>query len=250
MYQARPSALRPGEHAAETIDREGKAMNPSKERSTSRLPEPAPIDADNRRLAQRILGSGQGARTTVVVVGDLTNGDLVRAAATGSEPAWEALVDRFATLVWSVTRTYRLDHHTAKDVSQEVWSRLAFHIETIREPDRIAGWLATTARREAQRAGMRADRERPTTAPDHLSCVDPDPAIVGVLRAEEDRAVLASFDRLDDRCRLLLRLLFAEPKLTYEEIGDTIGVPIGSIGPTRARCLAKLQRELEAEAYE
>ncbi len=183
-------------------------------------------------------------------MGDVTSGDLVRAALAGSEPAWEELVDRFAPLVWSIARAHRLDRASAKDVSQEVWSRLAQRVGTIREPDRIAGWLATTARNEAIRALNKADRERPDDRIADALPPSADPAAVDLIRRDDAHTVVAAFTRLDGRCQLLLRLLLVEPRLSYDEISEALEMPIGSIGPTRARCLDKLRRELEAEGFQ
>lgn len=169
-------------------------------------------------------------------------GQLLRRAADGERQAWDELVDRYARLVWSVARSFGLDDATAGDVSQTVWLRLVEHCTAIREPERLAGWLATTTRREAMRVLRGQRRQQPSdmvaTTPDRTNPA-PDEAL---LDDELQREVFDAFRGLPERCQQLLRLLTAEPRLDYATISDLIGRPIGSIGPTRARCLEHLRR--------
>lgn len=168
--------------------------------------------------------------------------DLLRRAANGDRQAWEQLVDRYARLVWSVARSFGLDDATAADVSQTVWLRLVEHSTAIRQPERLAGWLATTTRREALRVLRGQRRQQPSemvaTTPDRTN-PSPDDLL---LEDELQRTVFDAFRVLPERCQQLLRLLTAEPRLDYATISDMIGRPIGSIGPTRARCLEHLRR--------
>src|SRR2546423_2044677 len=100
--------------------------------------------------------------------------EMVSAAALGEPAAWDALVDRYARLVWAVARAFGLSDADAADVSQTTWLRLAEHLPRLREPDRIGAWLATTARREAMRALARTRREQPL---DSIDFVDTDDSL-------------------------------------------------------------------------
>lgn len=171
---------------------------------------------------------------------DPSHGELLTLAATGEQAAWDALVDRFGQMVWSVARGLRLDDATAKDVSQTVWLKLIENIDNIRDPDRLPGWLATTCRREALRVAKGRDRDFPTEFAYDVE--DKSPTLDELLVSEEEnRSIVAAFNTLDDMCRQLLRLMIIEPPLSYEEISAATGRPIGSLGPTRARCLEKLK---------
>lgn len=170
---------------------------------------------------------------------------LLTAAADGDRTAWEALVDRYGRLVWSVVRSFGVDMATAADVSQTVWLRLIEHCGNIRDPRRLPGWLATTAKREAIRVVSLQRRQQPSETV--LDRADPSlaPLDQALLDDELSRDVYAAFVQLSDGCQRLLRLLTAEPRLDYATIADMIGRPVGSIGPTRARCLAHLRQLLE-----
>lgn len=185
------------------------------------------------------------------------------AARAGDAVAWKALVDGHAGLVWGVIRGFRFDDDTARDVFQTTWLRLAEHLDRIREPAKVPGWLARTARNECVGVTRHRARVVPADDPTDLRAAGPTAAggvgggsVVITLagqpgvadepgadleRAEERRAVVAGFARLGQRCQELLRLLVADPPVSYEAISQTLGIPIGSIGPTRARCLASLR---------
>ena len=174
---------------------------------------------------------------------DSDAGLLVRAAATGDEAAWDALVARFSNLVWAIARNHRLCSADAAEVSQTTWMRLAEHIDRLQDPSKVGGWLATTARHEALRVLRGASREIPMgeDLPEPPACehaLDDD-----LLRSERDRALWRAFSRLPARDQTLLRLLVSDPMPSYEEIAESMGMPVGSIGPTRARCLERLRRE-------
>jgi RNA polymerase sigma factor (sigma-70 family) len=173
-------------------------------------------------------------------------GELVRAAATGDHRAWDELVDRYSGLLWSIAMAYRLDRADAADVVQTVWLRLLENLEKLREPDRVAAWLATTTRRECQRALAQARRVLPTEDHRRLEPRDAAPTPEAVMVASErDRLLWVAFERLPERCRRLLRILMADPP-PYEVVAAALGMPVGSIGPTRARCLEQLRRRLSA----
>lgn len=170
---------------------------------------------------------------------------LVQAAAAGDHKAWDALVQRFAGLVWSIARSHRLSSADAADVSQTTWLRLVEHLGRLREPERVAAWLATTAKHESLRVIRKAGRQVPTDveAEIDLEADRSAPAVdAGLLAGERDADLWKAFAALGERCQQLLRLLIADPPPSYEEIGELLGMPIGSIGPTRGRCLDQLRR--------
>jgi RNA polymerase sigma factor (sigma-70 family) len=172
---------------------------------------------------------------------------LVSDAASGDRDAWNALVREFGGMIWAVARAHRLNDADARDVSQATWLRLFEHLGKIREPARVGAWLATTARRECLRV-LRGSERRVLygdEAPEHESRdTAPDDA---VLLSERDVALWRSFRRLRESDQSLLRLLIADPAPGYEEIAAALDMPIGSIGPTRARALERLRRELSAD---
>jgi len=182
-------------------------------------------------------------------------GGLVVAAADGDNDAWQVIVGRFSGLIWSITRAYRLPNADAADVYQTTWLRLAEHIRRIDDPERIGAWLATAARRECLqnlRAGARAVPSDDMSRFERVG-VDDNPTEEAILTAEREQedtqraaSVWRALDRLSARCRELLRVLMASPPPSYAEVAAALGLPVGSIGPTRARCLRKLREELAA----
>lgn len=178
---------------------------------------------------------------------DAPPSQLVARARRRDERAWAELVSRYAGLVWSVARAHRLGEADAADVAQATWMTLLEHIDDVREPAAVGGWIATTARRECLRVLRRGERvvvsaEVPEQAAD---AAELDAAL---LTSERDRALWAALRRLCARDQALLRMLAADPAPSYEEIGAALGMPIGSIGPTRARALERLRRQLDAQA--
>lgn len=169
--------------------------------------------------------------------------ELVRAAADGDASAWNDLVDRFSPLVWNICMRYKLSRADASDVCQNVWLRLTERLDTIREPAALAGWLATTARRECLRTFRGHHGEIPTSfeidVADERDRTDPDRAL---LHHERQQALLAALAELPERARELLLMLIEDPPRSYREISEKLGIPIGSIGPTRARHLERLRR--------
>lgn len=152
-------------------------------------------------------------------------------------------------MVWAVAKSYRLDHADAADVCQTTWLRLAENMHSLRDPSRLPGWLATTARRESLRVLAGRRREAPGELPDEP---DPDQSSApenSVLIGDRDNRLWRAFRQLSDRCQQLLRVLAMAPDLSYVEVGSTLGIPVGSIGPTRARCLQVLRRRLLPEDF-
>jgi RNA polymerase sigma factor (sigma-70 family) len=185
-------------------------------------------------------------------VSDEDPGWLVTAAAGGDRAAWEALVERFSGLIWAITRAYRLSRADAADVSQTTWLRLAEHIDKIDNPDRVGAWLATAARRECLQNIRAKARIVPTEDMTWFDAAgDDNPTEAEVLRAEGEREeahraslLWQAVERLPSRCRQLIRILMASPPPRYAEVAAALDLPVGSIGPTRARCLERLRREL------
>jgi RNA polymerase sigma factor (sigma-70 family) len=195
-----------------------------------------------------------GLSYSVVPVDSDDAGVLVRAAASGDETAWAALVGRFRGLVWSVARAHGLCNADAEEVFQTTWLRLTEHVGRLKEPDRVGAWLATTARNESLKTIRAGRRVRPTDDLETLDVASPDATPEALAVASEEAAAEAdrlhrvwdAFQRLPERCRALLRVLVAVPPLPYVEIAAMFGIAVGSIGPTRGRCLRQL-RELLGE---
>ncbi len=173
-----------------------------------------------------------------------TVGRLATAAAAGDEHAWNALVDEFAGLVWAVVRAHRLSDADGADVAGATWLALVEHVGGLRDAERLGAWLATTARRECLRILRHSRRDLPTAddfADEPADTVEP----AGELMDEQrDAALWRAFGRLPERDQALLRLLVADPQPSYQEISAALDMPIGSIGPTRARSLDRLRAEL------
>lgn len=166
---------------------------------------------------------------------------LLGRAARGDQFAWNELVAAHNSLLFAVARSFRLDQADANDVVQTTWLRLVEHLDRIEDPTRLVGWLVTTARREALRVLRRGSRERPATEDPVLDRADDDdPVDTAMLTDERDRALWTAFQQLPDKCRRLLRVAVYEPR-AYDEISELLGMPVGSIGPTRRRCLTQLK---------
>ncbi len=177
--------------------------------------------------------------------------DLVSRANQGDKSAWDQLVERYAPLVWSICRRYQLSRPDADDVGQGVWLRLVEHLPALREPAALPGWLVTTTRRECLRvlrAGQRRDEhERPLPPEAIAEVAGQDRAWTGgpdaeLLEAELMDALRAGLAALPARCQELLLLLIQDPPLPYADIGARLRLPVGSIGPSRGRCLEALRR--------
>lgn len=169
--------------------------------------------------------------------------DLVERARAGDEDAWDGIVARYAPLVWSVCRRYRLDGADADDVGANTWLRLVEHLRTLREPAALPGWIAITTQRECLQWLRRMTRVVPTDDEQLVVETPTTDESDRWLVAEERRIALRdAFDELSDRCRQLLELLFAEPPTAYADVGRTLGVAVGAIGPMRQRCLQRIRR--------
>ena len=173
---------------------------------------------------------------------------LVRDAAGGNESSWAALVSEFDSLLWAIARAHRLRDSDAADVVQVTWIKLLEHLTSLNDPARVGGWLATTARRECLAVLRRVQRELPygDELPEYESPSDTPEDSLWIL--ERDEALWRSFSRLRSSDKALLRLLLADPRPSYEDISAALDMPIGSIGPTRARALERLRQELAQES--
>ncbi|RAK29854.1 RNA polymerase sigma factor (sigma-70 family) [Actinoplanes lutulentus] len=167
---------------------------------------------------------------------------LVTAARDGDAGAWNALVERYAPLVWSTCRAYRLEAADAEDVGQTVWLSLIEHLPKIRTPAALPGWILTSTRREALRVLRIGQRTRPDDTLGELTA-DADPRDVDeeLLAYEREIALRAAFTELPTRCQHLLSLLMQDPPPPYSVISSRMGMPRGSVGPIRARCLDRLR---------
>jgi RNA polymerase sigma factor (sigma-70 family) len=176
--------------------------------------------------------------------GDITR--IVSAAAGGDQQSWDLLVARYSGLLWGVTRAHRLGTADAADVVQTTWLRLVEHLPQIRNPEGIGSWLATTARRECLGLLRSGARCQPSEEMELLVDAGAEHAELdsALLTAERDAELWAAFNRLPTRDQALLRLLAVDSPPSYQEISAALGMPIGSIGPTRARSLERLRREL------
>ena len=176
---------------------------------------------------------------------------LVRRAAQGDQEAWEGIVDEYSGLVWSVARGFRLSEAQTADAVQTTWLRLVEHLAEIREPERLPGWLRTTTRRACLATARQFRRESLVDATeqsstfdrgDHLDDAGPEASAV---RQDQQVLVRRAVATLPPRHRALLRMLVSSPPVSYEEISADLGIPVGSIGPTRARILGRLRTALE-----
>lgn len=175
--------------------------------------------------------------------------DLVGAARAGSETALGQLVTELSPLLWQVARTAGLSSGDAEDVLQTTWMRLVSHLDGIHDATALTGWLVTTTKREAWR--VRAAERRQLPADQELLAEIPDQGIGSeeqVILDDQRRALWAAIGGLSRRCQELLRVIAYTPRPDYAAVAVALGMPVGSIGPTRGRCLAKLRAVLASDA--
>ena len=172
--------------------------------------------------------------------------DMVARAKNGDKQAWNEIVERYAPLIWSICRKYRLSEADAEDVGQVVWLHLVNHLADLRDPAALPGWLATTTRRQCIRVRRTAAQLPQVTGPlvDADNMADPEAVLAEheLLLAERHAALRQAVSDLPPGYRDLIVLLTADPPVPYAEISAKLGIPIGSIGPSRSRCLARLRR--------
>jgi RNA polymerase sigma factor (sigma-70 family) len=170
--------------------------------------------------------------------------NLVMRARTGDKQAWDALIERYAPLVWSICRRYRLGDTDTQDAGQSVWLHLVEQLGTLRDPVALPGWLATTTRHECARLLRAAHRPQAAALAldaDNIRDDQADNAEQELLAAERHAALREAFTSLPLRYQQLLTLLTRDPPMPYAQISTTLGVPIGSIGQLRSRCLHQLR---------
>ena len=171
--------------------------------------------------------------------------DLVHAACARDPEAWQEIVRRYRGMVGKVARSYRLSDSDTADVIQNTWMRALERLDTVREPERLSGWLATTARRECLAVLRRTSREVPDGLFEaEVSPTSTCPETVVLIR-EARGMVQQAVEQLPQRRRVLVRALFADDDVRYADISQALDLPPGSIGPTRGRVLRSLRRTLE-----
>ncbi|MGH3772425.1 MAG: RNA polymerase sigma factor [Pseudonocardiaceae bacterium] len=174
---------------------------------------------------------------------------LLRAADDKQPLAWEELIGRYGRLVRSTVASFRLQAADAEDAVQNTWLRVLERIDTLRDPERLGGWLATTASRECLALLRRRNREIPDDlAGKQLVATEEGPDVAVVAR-EVHRAVDAAVGELTGQRQELIRLLFYQPDSSYAEVSHATGMPQGSIGPTRLRALRELRGTLEQRGF-
>jgi RNA polymerase sigma factor (sigma-70 family) len=194
-------------------------------------------------MEQNRVVSQMSTRTYLSAANGGSTTTLLERAADGDQVAWTQLVDNYDRVVRSVAGSFRLQAADVSDVAQTTWLRLMQHLHTIRDPERLAGWLAVTATRESLAILRRASRHAPMVE----DTPDPDPAIdpeATVAASDAARDLWATVAELPSRQQQLLIALFRDELDSYNEVGAKCAMPIGSIGPTRARALARLRNGL------
>ncbi|GAA1276364.1 sigma-70 family RNA polymerase sigma factor [Sphaerisporangium rubeum] len=156
------------------------------------------------------------------------------------ERSWRELVDRYGHRMWAVARAFGLSAADASDAVQAAWLRLAEHHHTVRDPARVGAWLVTVTRNEACRMTRHTARHHPGLPDDLPAPRTPDP-MTTVLDTDEAHRLWSAVKRLRSPCPALLRLMATAPEARYTQISHHLDMPIGSIGPTRSRCLAQLR---------
>jgi RNA polymerase sigma factor (sigma-70 family) len=174
--------------------------------------------------------------------------ELVRAAVAGDEVALGGLVDRFDRVLRGVAGSYRLSSWDVDDVVQATWLELVRDIERLREPAAIAAWLATATRRKAMRLARSRGREDLTDDAQLSDGPDDDGPEASVIARERGAALACAVATLPSRHRRLITLLLSKPALDYQQISDRLAMPVGSIGPIRARSLTRLSLHPELRA--
>jgi RNA polymerase sigma factor (sigma-70 family) len=176
---------------------------------------------------------------------------LVTRAADDDQQAWDELIERYAPLVWAICTRYRLSNHDIEDVGQSVWLLLVEQLGKLREPAALPGWLATTTKRECLRVvtATRKSQQLGSTVDDAL-IADERAIDEEILIAERNAALRTGFAELPPHGQHLLAMLFRDPPCSYSEISATLGIPIGSIGPQRARCLERLRHSAALTALD
>ena len=169
---------------------------------------------------------------------------LVDRASGSDQSVWDEIVERYSPLVWSICARFQLSNYDSEDVAQNVWLLLVEQLGKLREPAALPGWLATTTHRECLRVVMaaRKSEQRGSKLYDALQFVDDTVIDEEILLAERNAALRTALAELPLPCRKLLAMLVSDPPHSYAEISATLDIPVGSIGPQRARCLERLRK--------
>ena len=221
--------------------------------SPAASPDPRPVPATAAHPARRHQPNGNATRSSrasartgaAPVLTDQVVTDLVTRARNGDKQAWDALIERYVPLIWSICRRHGLGRADAEQVGQNVWQYLANQLERVRDPAALPGWLATAARQECLRVLHEA--RRPQAAGQILDTdISPDEQARGVeqqlLLAERHATLREAFLTLPPNSQQLISLLLEEPPVSHAEISARLGIPVGSIGPDRHHALSKLRR--------
>jgi RNA polymerase sigma factor (sigma-70 family) len=211
------------------------ATSPRRQRGAGANPRPRMRVRSHDQTIPRRNGTGLAGEQVT---------ELVSAAAAGDALAWDQLVREFSGLVRSIARWHRLSDADAADAAQATWLLLFEHLGRIKEPARIGAWLATTTRRECLRVLRRSQRDVCIGDEEAYGESTEAPADSALLAAERNLALRRCFSRLRTTDQQLLGLLIADQEPTYTEISLALSIPVGSIGPTRARALDRLRTEL------
>jgi RNA polymerase sigma factor (sigma-70 family) len=184
------------------------------------------------------------ARTAVQ---DLQNAELLALAAQGDGSAWAEVVTRYRGLVSSVVRAYRMQEADARDAEQRTWLRLVEHLGSLRDPDRLGGWLATTASRECLRI-LREGQNVVGVEMDAVPATQPgiEEQVIDADTAARLWQIVAA---LPPRGRTIMKALFADEPRPYAEVARATGIPIGSLGPSRARLIDRVRRTFDDGTY-
>jgi RNA polymerase sigma factor (sigma-70 family) len=197
------------------------------------------------RQRQRSGPTDRSARAPTRKDADPVIADLVTRAANDDKQAWDELVERYSPLIWRICHRYRLGDADAEDAGQSVWLHLVDQLDKVRDPAALPGWLATTTRRECLRVLRAAHGPHAAAyAPDIENMPDNQAGTAEqeLLAAERHAALREAFTHLPPEGQQLIALLIADPPVPYAEISARLGIPVGSIGPNRSRCLDKIRR--------
>ena len=190
--------------------------------------------AEDTRIDAVLAGADDGSAVVA----------LVTRAAGGDPDAWAEIVELYTPLVWSICTWLKLSSAGIKNVAQMIWLLLAERLGKLRDPAALPGWLATTTRRECVRVinAVGESGQRQAKLDEALQFADDTAIDEEISFAERNAALLEAFAELPPHCQQLISMLLADPPNSYAEISATLNIPVGSIGPQRARCLERLRR--------
>jgi len=179
-----------------------------------------------------------------------SDAQLICACLSGDAAAWDALLTRYARFIYAIAMRGGLTEDDAADVLQLVSMSLLDHLADLRDADRLAPWIATVTRRHALRVRSRNSRAATPIPVEHASALNGGSVVTedfdeALMALYEQQLVREAMERLPPKCRELLQLLFSEENLSYADIAERLDMPVGSIGPNRARCLQQLRKALE-----